>query len=427
MSPLRSGAGADAFTATVSSPRFAAVLAQVIIGVVLCAPAIRGLIGWPGYIAAVTGLVALGAIALLLRRATLDWHGILPVSLLVFLGWSALSVVWSGYQWATVAGVAYQFAIAFLGVTVALTRDIIQIVRAFGDVLRLVLGLSIAVEIVAGILIDQPIRFLQIDGSLALGGPIQGIEGTRNQLGLVCLIALATFVVELLTKSVPRGLAVASLVVAATTLLFTRSAVSLGVLVVVLVAAAALRWVRRATAEQQRTRQIVTVVVFALTGSAAWLLRGRIIEQFNAGSEFEYRIVLWQRLWQMTPDSPILGRGWIGLWRRELYPFNAIDYLSGRPHASALNALFDVVLQLGLVGAVIFVILVGLALVRSWLIASARKAVVHVWPVLILAVLVVTSFAESAILVDFGWLLLVICTLRAAQGLSWRRMLRAAP
>lgn len=417
----------DATLAAVGSPRFAAALAQLIIGILFCAPAVRGLIGWPGYIAALAALVVLAATALRLRRAMLDWHGLLPVSILLFVGWSALSVVWSGYQWATLAGASYQIGIAFLAVTVALTRDIIQIVRAVGDVLRVVLGLSIGIEILAGVLIDQPIRFLQVQGLLAAGGPIQGIVGTRNQLGLLCLLALATFVVELLTKSVPRGLAVASIVAAALTLLFTKSAVSLGVLLVALTVAAALRWVRRASASQRRGRQIVTTIVAVLALGAAWVWRGRLIEFLNAGSEFEYRIVLWQRLWQMTPDSPILGRGWIGYWRPELYPFNAIDFLSGRPHASALNALFDVVLQLGLVGAVIFVVLVGLALVRSWLIATERKAVVHVWPVLILTVLVLTSFAESSILVDSGWLLLVICSLRAAQGLSWRRLLSPAP
>lgn len=413
----------SASAATIASARFAAALAQAIIGTVLCAPLIRGLIGWPGYVAAVVGLVALGAAALMLRRSTLDWHGLLPLSIIVFLGWSALSLVWSGYQWATLAGVAYQLAIAFLAVTVALTRDIIQIVRAFGDVLRVVLVVSIAVEILAGLLIDHPIPFLQVQGLLAEGGPIQGIVGTRNQLGLVCLLALATFSVELLTKSVPRGSAIASLVLAGAVLLFTRSAVSLGVLAVALVIALALRWVRRADADQRRTRQIVTLVLLVTASALIWVLRGRIIDLMNAGSEFEYRMVLWQRLWQMTPETPILGRGWIGYWRPELYPFNAIDYLSGRPHASALNALFDVVLQLGLVGAVIFCILVGLAAFRSWLIASERKAVVHVWPVLILTVIVLTGFAESSILVDAGWLLLVICALRAAQGLSWRRML----
>lgn len=407
----------------VASPRFAAALAQSTLVVVLCAPAVRGMIGWPGYIAGIATLTVLAAAMLVLRRGTLDWEGLLPTSILVFLGWIALSVLWSGYQWATVSSVAYQLALAFLAIAIGVTRDIIQIIRSVGDVLRFVLAASVAVEVVAGVLIDRPLRFLGIEGQLAVGGPIQGLVGTRNQLGLVCLLAIVTFAVELMTRSVARGPAIASLALAGATLLFTRSAVSAGVLVVAAVVALALRWVRRGDSEHRRTRQYVTLSVAVGAALAAWIFRSRIIELLNAGSEFEFRLTLWQQVGRFVDLAPLIGWGWVGYWRTELYPFTAIDFLSGRPHSSSLNALFDLALQVGVVGAVLFTALVGLALWRSWLIASERKAVVHVWPVMVLTVLVVTALAESSILLDAGWLLVVVCAMRAAQGLSWRRLL----
>lgn len=406
------------------SPQFAAALAQTALVTVLCAPAVRGIIGWPGYIAAVATLTVLAGGMLVLRREMLDWEGLLPTSILVFLGWIGISVLWSGYQWATLSSVAYQFALAFLAVAIGLTRDIIQIIRAVGDVLRVVLIASLAVEVLSGVLIDQPLRFLGVEGLLASGGPIQGVVGTRNQLGLVCLLAIVTFSVELMTRSVARGQAVASLALAVVTLLFTRSAVSAGVLVVAAVVALALRWVRRGDSGHRRRRQYTTHGIAAVIALTAWILRGRIIDLLNAGSEFEFRLTLWQQVWRFTDLSPIIGWGWVGYWRTDLYPFTAIDYLSGRPHSTSLNALFDLALQVGVVGVVLFLVLVGLALWRSWLIASERKAVVHVWPVMVLTVLVVTALAESSILLDAGWLLVVICAMRAAQGLSWRRLLR---
>ena len=57
----------------VASPRFAAALAQSTLVVVLCAPAVRGMIGWPGYIAGIATLTVLAAAMLVLRRGTLDW------------------------------------------------------------------------------------------------------------------------------------------------------------------------------------------------------------------------------------------------------------------------------------------------------------------------------------------------------------------
>ncbi|MCJ1682236.1 O-antigen ligase [Rathayibacter sp. VKM Ac-2928] len=406
-----------------ASPQFAAALAQTSLVVVLCAPAVRGMIGWPGYIAAIATLTALAAVMLVLRRELLDWEGLLPTSILVFLGWIALSTLWSGYQWATASSVLYQLALAFLAIAIGLTRDIIQVIRAVGDVMRFVLIGSLAVEVLSGALIDRPLRFLGVEGLLAVGGPIQGLVGTRNQLGLVCLLAVVTFSVELMTRSVARGPALASLALAVVTLVLTRSAVSAGVLVVAAVVALILRWVRRATGEQRRRRQYTTLAVLVASALTAGLFRFRIVDLLNAGSEFEFRVTLWQQVWRFTDLAPIIGWGWVGYWRTDLYPFNAIDFLSGRPHSSSLHAVFDLALQVGVVGVALFLVLVGLALWRSWLIASERKAVVHVWPVLVLSVLVVTSLAESSLLVDAGWLLLVICAMRAAQGLSWRRLL----
>jgi exopolysaccharide production protein ExoQ len=43
-----------------------------------------------------------------------------------------------------------------------------------------------------------------------------------------------------------------------------------------------------------------------------------------------------------------------------------------------------------------------------------------VWTALVLVVLVVSSLAESVTLVEWGWVLLVICAVKAAQGRSWR-------
>ncbi|MFC5858922.1 hypothetical protein [Agromyces flavus] len=59
-------------------------------------------------------------------------------------------------------------------------RDTIQIVRAFGDVFRVLLAVSLALEVLSGVLLDLPIAFLGIQGDIASLGPIQGIFGSRT-------------------------------------------------------------------------------------------------------------------------------------------------------------------------------------------------------------------------------------------------------
>jgi hypothetical protein len=40
--------------------------------------------------------------------------------------------------------------------------------------------------------------------------------------------------------------------------------------------------------------------------------------------------------------------------------------------------------------------------------------------------LIVTALAESSLLVEYGWLIFVVCALKAAQKLSWRRAFTCA-
>src|SRR5690606_25198427 len=143
-------------------------------------------------------------------------------------------------------GIAYLLAFTALGVGIALTRDVIQIVRAFGDVFRFVIALSFAVEILSGAVLDVPFGFIGVEGNLAEFGPLQGVMGSRNQFALIGLLALITFAVEFATRSVNRTLSVGSLIGAVLALALSRSPVVGAVLVVIIAASIALALVRRA-------------------------------------------------------------------------------------------------------------------------------------------------------------------------------------
>lgn len=415
----------DAGIGMLGSPRFAHALTVAIVGAAYFSFTLRNTMGWPGLIAIVSTLVVVAAASITVKRRELEWQGLLPISLLAFLGWSALSIAWSDYQWVSLGSILYQIAFAFLAVYIALTRDLIQLVRAFGDVLRVLLALSLVLEVLAGVLLDVPIAFLQIAGNLGVGGPIQGVVGSRNQLGLVALIGLVTFVIELRTRSVRRPVAVASIVVSALAILFARSPVTFGVLGVVALAGVALVGLRRATPEARRAAQFSLLAAVVVGSVILFAARSRVIPLLNAGGALEFRIRLWQDIVALVPLNTLEGFGWAGYWRTLLPPYFAIDP-PGQPHGSALNAFLDVLLQLGLVGLVAFIALVGLALVRSWLLASNKRSVVYVWPALVLVVLLVTSAAESSVLVEFGWLTLVVCALVASRDLSWRERLDEA-
>jgi O-antigen ligase len=335
--------------------------------------------------------------------------------------------VWSGYTVISLAGIGYQLVFAFLAIYIALVRDTIQILRATGDVLRVLLGLSLMLEIVSGLLLDLPIAFLGIAGNISTLGPIQGVFGSRNLLGLVSLIAAVTFTIELRARSVRRNVGIVSLVLAGTALLLTRSPVILVVALFVGVAALALYWLRRTAPERRWMLQLGLAAAVVVGGAAAWFARARIVSLLNAGSEFETRLTLWREVWRLTSLHPLEGWGWAGLWPSHGTPYDWLDFITKNEQTSGLNAFFDVYFQVGLVGFIAFVALFGLAFVRSWLLASNKRPLVYVWPALILVILLVTSTAESTVLTGFGWLLLVVCSVKAAQGMSWRNALARKP
>ena len=406
------------------SARFAQALTLLAVGFAFSTHAVRSLIGWPGLLAALAGLLALCVLSLIARWRAVEWYGILPITILVFVGWCAASVLWSNAPGWTAVRVVYLVAFAFLGVYVALMRDTIQIVRAFGDVMRVLLGVTIALEVLSGILLDAPIAILGIQGDLAQLGPIQGIFGSRNLLGFVALVALLTFVVEWRTKIAQRGRAVGSIILASVCLVLTGSPTTWVALGAALVALAALYGLRRAAPTTRWRWQIALLVAGVVTLVTAWVLRIRIIELLDARAEFDVRLDVWRELSRYLNNNPLQGWGWVGSWP-EAAPYTWIELATGRPHSSALSAFIDVYFQVGVIGVILFVGLVGVALVRAWLLASTRRSVVYVWPALMLVVIAVTSFAESFALGEGGWMLLVVCAVKAARDMSWRDALAA--
>ena len=405
------------------SASFARAFTLLVFGTVFSGFAIERIAGHVTYVTVVAGLCVLGAAVMVVRRREVSLLRLVPTSVVVFAGWALASVFWSGepgtsfWSWVSMA------AVAFLAVVIGHVRDTLQTVRALGDVLRVLLGASLAVEVLSGILLDVPFRFLGVQGNLAQLGPVQGIFGTRNLLGFVAVLALITFLIEYRTQSVPPGLSVASVVLAGGLAALSDSPTVVVLALAVGAAVGALALVRHARPERRAGLQLALgalVVVGVFVGYAA---RHPIIALLGAGTDFSMRVDLWNYMVDILRQKPVQGFGWYGVWDPQEYPFNAINFWLDADHATGLNAYFDVALQLGWVGLVLFLALGALALARAWLVAGERRSVVYAWTPLILVALLVDSMFESFTLTGLGWLMLVLCAVRAGQSRSWRERL----
>ena len=311
-------------------------------------------------------LCVLGAWVLWVRREELSLLRIAPSSLLALLAWALVSIVWTTDKSSTAFGWMELFGFAFLAVTVGHIRDTLQTVRALGDSLRFLLLVSLGLEILSGVLLDTPFTFLGIQGDLAVGGPVQGIFGSRNMLGFVTVIALITFVVEWRSQSLTARIAIPSIALASLLAFFSSSPTVLVLAAAVGVVAVALAIVRHAPAERRTIVQWVLGVLVALALAAAFALRHVIIALLDAGSDFSIRATLWNTILDFVALKPVEGWGWFGSWARGEFPFTYINFLLDDHHQSALNAYFDVLLQLGTAGLVLFLLFGGIATAVSY-------------------------------------------------------------
>lgn len=405
------------------SADFARVYTLAALGTALAGFAVRHLASaWTLY-SMIAGLAAMGTAMLWVRRRELTLIGFAPTMLFGFALWALVSVAWAFDRWESFTGWLELVAYAFIAVTIAQVRDTMQIVRALGDVLRLLLGASIALEVLVGILLDASFPQLSIQGDIAYGGPIQGLFGTRNLLAFVSVIAIATFFVEWRMRSIPPGSAVASLILAALAALLSASptafvlACALGLTLIVL------GLVRRTRPERRMDVHRSLAIAIVVGGVVAYLFRGSIVDTINSATAFANRSALWTEVLRWVERRSIQGWGWYGNWSDDPFPFRTINFLMGVDHHSALNAYLDVLLQLGAVGLILFCGMCALAFARGWVMAAERRSSVYMWLPLMLVVILVTSLAESFTLEGPAWMLLVLCIVVAGQARSWRTLI----
>jgi hypothetical protein len=316
--------------------------------------------------------------------------------------------------------------LAFLAIVIGHVRDTLQTARALGDVLRVLLAISLGVEVLSGALLDMPLGFLGVQGNIAQLGPIQGIFGTRNLLGFVAVLALITFLIEYRTQSVRPGVSIASVILAGGLAALSDSPTVFVLAVGVGIAVGALALVRHTRPERRTALQWVLGALVIIAGIVGYSARHPIIAWIGAGTDFSMRVDLWNEMVEILRFRPVQGWGWFGPWNPREFPFNYLNFRLDASHATGLNAYFDVLLQLGWIGLVLFVALAGVALVRSWLDASERRSVIYAWTPLMLIAILIDSMFESFSLSGIGWLLLVLLAVRAGKSRSWRERMEGA-
>ena len=296
------------------------------------------------------------------------------------------------------------------------------------------------------------------------GDKIQGIVGSSTLLGMIALVALITFGVQSaqswnataanpprvapagpvapaasVAPAVPaagrfgvppriRGLLWVGLAVLV--LALTRSAtVNVAAAGVAAVLAAILLVRATSTPSGRRLAFGAILVGIGTIVTVAYLLRGPILDALGKSDTLTGRQGIWDAVIGLAQQRPVFGWGWVSFWPPWVKPFNDLIERGGIIQLHAHEAWLDVWLQLGIVGLVIFGFLVLTTAVRAWLLAidpvpmpagrtgalsatirggRGRYSATTLFAPLLLTAMLVQSLAESRILIEGGWIMLVI-------------------
>jgi exopolysaccharide production protein ExoQ len=392
----------------------------------------RNLLGWWGFGAVVLVVVVGAVVTVVSERPQWSWRRT-PKSTIAFVGLVTLSIAWSFYPGASALGVLLTLISTFLAVALVLCLTWARFVRVLGGAIKWILGLSIAFELWVAIFVQGPLlpNFPDFDpgaekipmafywsrGLLFAGGPIEGIVANRNLLAMIALLGLIVFGTQLAAASVRRVQGIGWLVVAGVVMLLTRSATVILVAVLVLVALGFALWARRVGPD--RRRGVYWAAAGALVASVALLLVfwGRLLELFGKSEDLTGRFDIWNSVIALASERPWFGWGWVSYWVPWVEPFQGLAVRNGVTYLQAHNAWLDVWLQLGIIGLIAFASIVVGALWRSWFLAIDRPmdasghplphSAAALLPMLVLVALVGQSLAESRILVEGGWVLLI--------------------
>jgi O-antigen ligase len=396
-------------------------------------------IGWYGW-GAVVLLCLIGSIAFLIRVRPRVPPRKWPKTLLLFLLLCVVSIAWSSYRAESVLGAVAQLATATAGVFYALCLGWQQILRALGAAFRWIIGLSLVFELIVSVFIGHhilplwmhypsgklPDAYYWSRDLLFDGGKIQGIVGNSDTLGMIALFALIVFGVQLADRVVNRTAGIVWLVLAGVTFLLTRSStviVALAVTAVVLLFA----WWGRSVRQSRRVPVYVVAGAVLVVGAASvWLFWGTITKLLGKSADLTGRTDIWEKVIHLAQQKPLSGWGWISYWAPWVEPFKGLAIRNRVEYLQAHNAYLDVWLQLGILGLVIFALLVLSTFGRSWFFAvdrapfDARGVVradvpytaVTLLPLLFLAAMIAQSLAESRMLIEAGFALLVMFSIK---------------
>ncbi len=396
---------------------------------------IRDALSWWGF-GALSLLLLIGGIVLIrqerarARRLLLSWNAA-PV--LAFVALCVVSVAWSNYPLLTLVGCFIQLATAAVGLALVLSEPPRRLVAVFAAMLHVHLALAIVFEVAvalspAGRILplwtsygpNVPGAYYWSQGLIFTGQRIQGIVANANLTCFIGLLAAITALTLWRARAIRTRTALAALVLDLLAIALTRSATVIVAAGLVAVAALVVLGFRRSGLRGRVALATGGALALAAVTLGSSRLFEPLLKVLGKGDDFTGRFEIWRLVGTLVIERPVLGWGWIGYWAPWVDPFRRLVIRDGVQYLQAHNAYLDVQMQLGVPGLLVLVLVVGSVVYRALRLAFVPKPYTLL-PLLLLVALLTQALAESRLLIEGNWALLVMLSLAVPLVTAGRR------
>ena len=403
--------------------------ASAAIFTLMAGDAVRYSTGWWGW-GAVLVILFVASMTLFIRSHPMTTVREVPWTLWAVFAWMALSIIWSAYPAVTVLALVAQIATTAFALFLVACFSWRHLLRIFANVIRFILATSLLFEFVAAAIIQGPIApifknysgekppasaFYWTQGHLFDGERIQGIVGNSNLLAFIAMLGVVTFAVEFAIIGTKRWISVTFIAVSIGTMLLAKSA-GIGFAMAAILVSAIVSISAEGKEPEVRHKYYRIAWAFAGTvGVIVLFFRAAVFEFFGKSPDMTGRSGIWKLVFGLIEQRPIFGWGWTSHWMPGVKPYEGLVVINNVPYYQAHNAYLDVTLQLGVIGAALFGLMLLFTFVKLWRLAVRHTSALYLWPILVFMGLAVWSLTESRMLIEIGWVLLALFVVKVNQ------------
>ncbi len=311
------------------------------------------------------------------------------------------SATWSSDRSTTVSHSIAFFGSTMLGYLIATKIEPIKLLRLMAIALSILLAINVVMMLP------------NLSGYLGPSMRYSGSFPHANMLGRISGLAVLMFLLLLSTRVISLTWGCAGAGMGGLLLIACESMTS----IVALCVAFGVFLIRRVLGGPVGVGCVAVAIWFLFcSGGLIWVNWSAIID-FSLGlmgrsSNLTGRTGLWEGIWDVVLQNPILGYGYSAFWGGEKYLVRSVFVDAGWHAKSAHNGLLGIALDLGFVGVLTFVFTAGRSFLNGFKLAFMSRSRLSILLLSILSYLLILGLAESNYVVrnSIYWVLFLICS-----------------